>query len=78
MATAALIQSWTQDEYVATLGQVTFILSAATTDPASIRVIVNGVDYDDVADFTVSGTTLTWLNNAFSMDAGDIVLVRYQ
>jgi hypothetical protein len=66
-----------EDEYVATVGQVTFILSQTPTDPVSVTVAVNGVIYDDISDYTVSGTTLTWLNTLFSLDTGDKVIVRY-
>lgn len=69
---------WVEDEFVPTLGQVTFILSAAPLDPNSFSLHINGVVYDDGLDFTVSGTTLTWLNTPFSLDATDKLLARYQ
>ena len=70
-------KSWKRDEFTATNGQVTFILSSAPADNSSVTLYVNGVMYDDVDDYTVSGTTITWLNTPFSMDAGDEILVRY-
>lgn len=70
--------SWTQDEFTATAAQVTFIISSAPADAASLTFNVNGVDYDDVADFTISGTNVTWLNTPFAMSTGDKVIIRYQ
>ena len=69
---------WSEDEFIATLGQVTFILTQAPLDSVSLTVTVNGVTYDDTSDYTVSGTTVTWLNTLFSMDVGDQVLIRYK
>lgn len=66
-----------EDEFVATAGQVSFILSQAPSNPVGVTVAVNGVIYDDVSDYTVSGTNITWLNTLFSMDVGDKVIVRY-
>lgn len=69
---------WTEDEFVPTNGQITFILSLAPTDLVSLEFIVNGVHFDDATDYTVSGTTVTWLNAAFVMKTKDKVLIRYQ
>ncbi len=69
---------WTQDEYDPTNGQVTFILTSTPTDPSSVIFMVNGIVADDVIDFTVSGTTVTWLNNLFVLDTSDKVLIKYQ
>ena len=68
---------WVEDEFTTTAGQVTFILSQAPTDASSLTFHVNGVLYDDVADFTVSGTTITWTNVPFVMGIGDKVHIRY-
>lgn len=67
---------WREDEFTTTAGQVTFILSQAPGDANSLSFFVNGVLYDDVADYTVSGTTVTWLN-VFAMETGDKVHIRY-
>ncbi len=69
--------AWREDEFVAAASQVTFILSQAPSDLDSFTLYVNGVAYDDADDYTVSGTTLTWLNTLFIMDAGDKLLARY-
>tara|TARA_Y100000310_G_scaffold313881_1_gene362752 strand:- start:87 stop:464 length:378 start_codon:yes stop_codon:yes gene_type:complete len=69
---------WTEDEFTPGLGQVSFILTSAPVDPDSFSLHVNGVVYDDVVDYTVSGVTLTWLNTLFSLDGSDKLLARYQ
>jgi len=73
----SVVQPWVEDEFVASNGQVTFILSQAPSEMASFSLHVNGIVYDDDDDFTVSGTTVTWLNTLFAMDAGDKLLARY-
>ena len=69
---------WREDEFSPTAGQVTFILSNAPTDVNSIVFLANGVAADDTSDYTVSGTTVTWLDNWFVFDTSDKVLIRYQ
>ena len=75
MAEAGRLLDWVQDEYVPFLGQFTFILTAAPLDLESLTFMVNGVAYDDVSDFTVSGVTITWLG--FQLDSLDKVLAKY-
>lgn len=66
---------WVEDEFDPTNGQVTFIISQAPTDANSLTFLVNGVVSDDVTDYTISGQTITWLDNLFVMDTSDKVLV---
>lgn len=66
-----------KDEFTPTLGQVSFILSRAPTDDESVVVTINGIETDDVTDWTVSGTTLTWLDTEYSLDSNDKLIVRY-
>jgi hypothetical protein len=68
---------WIEDEFTPSNGQITFILSQAPSDANSFSLLVNGVLADDVVDYTVSGTNLTWLNNLFVLDTGDKLLARY-
>lgn len=68
---------WVEDEFTPTNGQITFILTQAPSDVTSLSLLVNGVLSDDIDDYTVSGTTLTWLNNLFVLDTGDKLLTRY-
>lgn len=42
--------------------QVLFTLPFTPNDPALVLVVVNGATYVPTVYFTVSGTTLTWLN----------------
>lgn len=72
------VPPWIEDEFIPTLGQVTFILSTTPTDAFSFSLHVNGVVYDDISDFIVSGTTLTWLNTPFSLDTTDQLIAKYQ
>jgi hypothetical protein len=72
------LASWQQDEFTPTLGQVTFILSSAPTNPTSVELYVNGVLYDDVGDYTISGQTITWLDTNFTMETTDQVIIRYK
>jgi hypothetical protein len=71
-------QKWLEDTFTATAGQVSFILSQAPKDPVSVNLVVNGVDYEKPSDYVVSGTSLTWLNTLFTLEAGDRLLVRYK
>ena len=69
---------WREDEFAPTNGQITFIMSQAPTDVLSVNFLVNGVRADDIDDYTVSGVTITWLNNLFAMETTDQVVVRYR
>ena len=69
---------WSEDEFIPTAAQVTFILSFAPNDPLSLTMRVNGVAYDLGIDYTISGVTVTWLNLDFVMATFDKVHLRYQ
>ncbi len=69
-----------EDEFTATAGQTVFALSKVPRDLETVTLEVNGVRYDRTPtnnDYSVSGSTLTWNNAAFTMDAGDVLRVRY-
>jgi hypothetical protein len=66
-----------QDEFTATSSQSTFALSRTPSDNQSVFFVVNGVIYDDQHDYTISGSTVTWLNTLFFMQAGDDVIIKY-
>jgi hypothetical protein len=68
---------WKSDEFDTTLNQISFSLSTGPTDPNSVFFIVNGIIYDDVLDFTVSGSTITWTNHSFNFEVGDKVIIKY-
>lgn len=63
--------------FVATLNQTSFALSSTPVDVNDVSVVVNGAAQTPGADFSVSGTTLTWLDTNFQLDAGDQVVVSY-
>ena len=69
--------AWTENEFTPTLGQTVFTLTPGPSETRSLSLFVNGVRADDVTDFTVVGTTLTWLDTDFSLDTSDKVIVRY-
>jgi len=62
---------------VATIGQTVFTLPSVAFDPNTYKLAVNGVEYDRLTHYLVSGTTLTWLN-LFTLAVGDRVTVAYQ
>jgi hypothetical protein len=70
--------TWLEDAYTPTLGQVTFILSQTPTEPISLMLNVNGVEFVETDDYTLSGTNITWLDTDFSMETSDKVVVQYK
>lgn len=44
-------------------GQTVFTLSQAPTSPSISKVTLNGIMYDYLVDYTISGTTLTWTSS---------------
>ena len=68
---------WVEDKFIATQGQIAFIISAVPTDAISFTLLVNGVFYDNPADYTVAGTTVAWLQTEFVLSAGDELHARY-
>lgn len=75
------IFNFREEKFVPTTGQITFILAFAPSDIDSVVFTVNGTDYINGAgdSFTVSGTTVTWLDTPFTMSASpqDEVHIRY-
>ena len=68
---------WYAQDFTPTLGQVSFILAQAPTDLDAFSLSVNGVIAVLGTDYTVSGTTLTWLNVPFSLTTSDFLSTRY-
>jgi hypothetical protein len=66
-----------EDEFTATAGQTLFTLRYVPRSTESLRVEINGVGCDDVADYTINGKNITWLDTKFVLDAGDKIIVRY-
>ena len=56
-------------------GQTALTLPATPKNAASVILEINGVDYRNPHDFTVSGTTVTWLNG-FILKTTDIIFAK--
>lgn len=69
--------TWVEDEFEAQALQTVFTLSKTPVNNDTLSLCINGVRYDDEDEYTVVGTTLTWLDTPFVLDAGDEVVVRY-
>lgn len=78
MAVSRSKTPWREDTFASGAGQVTFILTAAPTDADATSAHVNGVEYNRPTDYVVSGTTVTWLNTLFALEAGDVLTVQYK
>lgn len=77
---ARALEEWrtpAPDLFTATGGQTVFTLTRAPRSQASTKMFVNGTQQTPGTDFTVVGTTLTWLNTDFAMVAGYKVAVEY-
>jgi hypothetical protein len=68
-----------EDVFTPTFGQTVFTLSLPFKGAgASVLLAVNGVlDYIEGVDFTITGTTLTWMG-PFTLTGVDQVIARYQ
>lgn len=66
-----------RDVFTPAPAQTVFVLSSAPSDPSQTMLFVNNVKYLITTDFTVSGSTLTWLDTEFALDASDVVEVIY-
>lgn len=69
--------SLTSDTFTPTASQTVFTLSAAADASCENTALVNGVAYIEGTDYTISGTTFTWLDNLFTLDTTDCLEVRY-
>ncbi len=78
MPTARLAQRFREQKFTPTDGQKIFTLSKPIV-PANglVMLFVNGLAYERGVDFTAAGTTVTWLDNPFSLATVDCVLVVY-
>ncbi len=59
----------------ATDGQTEFLTSLPPG--SAVMMFVNGVQYQQPVDFTVSGSDVTWLETDFALQAGDQVQLVY-
>ena len=63
---------------VTSSGQVSFTLTQTPQDDLDVRLNVNGALYNLTTDYTVTGSSVTWLNTPFSMSVGDKVKAIYE
>lgn len=65
-----------QETLAVTAGQP----AALSTTPASAAAVllgVNGVEAEQGVDYTISGTSLTWISGDYSLDGSDVVVAYY-
>ena len=58
-------------------GQTGFALAQTPKDVNDVTVKVNGLSYAITTDYTISGTTLTWLDTDFTLATTDVLTVEY-
>lgn len=64
------------DSFTPTLGQVSFILSSAPSNNGSLEFRVNGAEYDQGTDYTISGATVSWIS-PIVLEPTDTVVIEY-
>lgn len=69
---------FTEDEFTPTNGQTVFTLTETYVTGGLATFYVNGIAYRRDTDYTISGTTLTWLDGPFTLSSSDEVFVVYQ
>lgn len=77
-APAAGTAPFWEDEFSATLAQTVFTLTETFAPNGMAAVSVNGVRYAEGTDYTIAGTTLTWKNTPFVLQAGDCIIALYE
>lgn len=65
------------DRFTPTNGQTVFVLAQIPMDPEDVEVSVNGLVQEYMTEYTLSGSTLTWLNNNFPLTTTDRLRVTY-
>lgn len=68
---------WAEDEFTPTQGQSIFPLGRAPVDVVSLGFYVNGHLQDDGVDYTLAGSTITWLN-VFVVGPLDKIIAKYK
>jgi len=67
---------WTQI-VISHVGQTAIVIPSAPVDNDTFRMRINGVEAVLGLDFTLSGTSLTWLDREYTLDPLDEVYVKY-
>jgi hypothetical protein len=73
--TSASQANRTLEEFTPTTGQTVFALSQ--TPSGAVECFINGVRARSGYDFSISGTSLTWLDTDFSLGASDVMNCWY-
>ena len=71
-----LVVAITNQRLVATAAQTVFTLAVSLAGSYS-RLFINGMAYSIAVDYTLSGTTLTWLDTDFPLEEGDVVEISH-
>ena len=59
-----------------TNGQTSFTLPSVPTNPSAAVMSVNGIEYFNTVDFTLAGSTVTWLNE-FTISPADEIIFSF-
>lgn len=65
-----------EESFTPTASQTIFTVAETPSDPTDVNFRLNGVSYETGVDFSVSGTTVTWLK-AITLDTTDLVEITY-
>ena len=60
------------------VSQTAFALPSTPSNPNAAVLFADGVEYSSPTFFTISGSTLTWLDVAFTFSGGERVEILYQ
>lgn len=71
--------SFAKNAFTPTVGQTVFTLSATFVGIGGLVVAtVNGLVYEKDVDYTIAGTTFTWLDVPFTLETTDCLVVVFQ
>lgn len=65
-----------EESFTPTPSQTVFNIAETPLDPSEVSFILNGLTYETGVDFSVSGTTVTWLN-PLVLNGSDLVEIIY-
>lgn len=70
--------TFAKQTFIPSNGQTLFTLASFPAPGGFSTVVVNGMDYEEGHDYTISGPSLTWLNTSAFLDTSDRLVVTYQ
>ena len=65
-----------EEAFTPTPSQTVFTIAEAPSDNSDANFRLNGMTYETGVDFSVSGTTVTWIK-AITLDSTDLVEIIY-